>query len=190
MSSVVWRGLDSAGEVFVVSVSERRDADRFLSHMQAIVTETDLLLQSADDELPDPMTQRAILDQLSRIKNCLCLIAHRPGLMRQELLGSITLLGGTTRRSKHIARLGMGVRRFAWRRGIGRRLVEQSIAWANQSSVVERVALQVYASNTAAMRLYEDTGFEIDGRLIDEVQLEDRLEDLITMSIPTTMEVL
>lgn len=189
MSSVVWRGLDNAGEAFVVSVGDRRDADRFLAHMQAIVTETDLLLQSADDELPDPMTQRAILDQLSRIQNCLCLIAHRPGLMRQELLGSITLLGGTTRRSKHIAKLGMGVRRFAWRKGIGRRLVEESLSWATQSPVVERVALQVYASNTGAMKLYEDMGFEIDGRLVEEVQLENRLEDLITMSRTTTGEV-
>ena len=189
MASVVWRGLDSEGEEFVVRVSDRRDADRFLDHMRAIVSETDRLLQSSDDELPDPMTQRAILDQLARVENCLCLVAHRPGLIRQEILGNITLLGGTTRRSKHIAKLGMGVRRFAWRRGIGRRLVEESLTWATQSSLVERVALQVYASNSAAINLYEDMGFEVDGRLIDEVQLEDRLEDLITMSRSTTREV-
>ena len=188
MSSVVWRGRDSDDEEYVVSVGARRDADRFLLHMQAIVTETDLLLQSADDELPDPVTQRAILDQFTRIENCLCLIAHRPGLLRQELLGSITLLGGTTRTTKHIAKLGMGVRRHAWRRGIGRKLVEQSLEWAIQNRLVERVSLQVYASNTAAMSLYENMGFEVDGCLKDEVQLTDRLEDLVTMSRSTREE--
>lgn len=189
MSSVVWRGPDSAGEEFIVSVGHRRDAERFLTHMRAIVTETDLLLQSAEDELPDPMSQRAILEQLARIRNCLCLLAHRPGLVRQELLGSITLLGGTTRRSQHIAKLGMGIRRFAWRKGIGRRLVQESLAWAASNPTVERVTLQVYASNTAAMNLYESVGFEMDGRLVEEVQLEDRLEDLITMSRTTAREI-
>ena len=188
MSPVVWRGLDSRGEELVVSVGVRRDADRFLSHMQAIVNETDLLLQSAEDELPDPTTQRAILDQFGRLENCLCLIAHRPGLIRQELLGSITLLGGMTRRSRHIAKLGMGVRRYAWRRGIGRALVVQSLKWATQNELVERVTLQVYSSNTAAMSLYESMGFETDGNLRDEVQLEDRLEDLVTMSRSTHRE--
>ena len=190
MSSVVWRGQDNEGEEYVVSVGSRRDADRFLSHMEAIVSETDRLLQSPEDELPDPTTQRAILDQLDRLKNCLCLIAYRPRLVRQELLGSLTLLGGTTRRTRHIAKLGMGVRRTVWRRGIGRRLVTESLRWAQRNALVERVALQVYASNAAAMSLYEDMGFEVDGRLEREVQLEDHLEDLVTMSRPTSLEAL
>lgn len=189
MSGVVWRGPDSAGDEFAISVGSRRDADRFLQHMEAIVTETDLLLQSAEDELPDPVTQRAILDQLARLDNCLCLLAHRPGLVRREVLGSITLLGGTTRRSRHVAKLGMGVRRFAWRRGIGRRLVREGLRWAHENDVIERVTLQVYGSNTAAMRLYEDMGFEVDGRLKAEVQLDDRVEDLITMSRDTQGEI-
>ena len=188
MSNIVWRGQDSAGEEYVVSVGSRRDADRFLHHMEAIVSETDLLLQSADDELPDPTTQRAILDQLMRLENCLCLIAYRPRILRQELLGSITLFGGTTRRSKHVAKLGMGVRQFAWRKGIGRRLVQQSLTWATENAVVERVALQVYASNTAAINLYNQMGFEIDGCLRQEVQLNDILEDLVTMSRSTAQE--
>ena len=56
--------------------------------------------------------------------------------------------------------------------------------------MVERVALQVYASNTAARSLYEDMGFEVDGCLKREVQLEDHLEDLVTMSRSTSLEVL
>ena len=38
------------------------------------------------------------------------------------------------------------------------------------------------------MNLYEDMGFEVDGCLQREVQLEDHLEDLVTMSRPTCLE--
>jgi RimJ/RimL family protein N-acetyltransferase len=184
MSTLMWRGPDKQGEELIVRRAERRDAPRFLAHMSAIVGETDRLLQSSEDPLPELTTQRAIIEHFDRLGNCLFLVAHRPGRVvgRAEIIGSLTLLGGTTRRTRHVTRLGMGVRQAQWGRGIGRSLVEVALRWAGQAKDVERVALQVYASNEAAIKLYESTGFQRDGRLEREVRLDGGLEDLITMS--------
>jgi len=183
-----WGGLDGAGEELVVRVAERRDAPRFLDHMGAIVSETDQLLQCEADGLPDVMTQRALLAQFDRLDNCLCIIAHRrgdpPG--RAEILGSLTLLGGMTEPTRHVSKLGMGVRRSAWRCGIGRRLVQLALQWAECSEAVERITLQVYASNHGALTLYRETGFEEDGLLVGEVRLDRGLEDLVTMGRSTS----
>jgi RimJ/RimL family protein N-acetyltransferase len=180
----MWRGPDKRGEELIVRRAQRRDAPRFLAHMTAIVTETNQLLQSVEDPLPELSTQRAIIEHFNRLGNCLFLVAHRPGrgVGRAEIIGSLTLLGGSTRRTRHVSRLGMGVRKAQWGRGIGRSLVDAALQWARQAKDVERVALQVYASNEAALALYESTGFQVDGRLEGEVRLDDGLEDLITMS--------
>jgi RimJ/RimL family protein N-acetyltransferase len=180
----MWRGPDKGGEELIVRRAERRDAPRFLAHMAAIVTETDQLLQSVEDPLPELSTQRAIIEHFDRLGNCLFLVAHRPsrGMGRAKIIGSLTLLGGSTRRTRHVSRLGMGVRKAQWGRGIGRSLVDVALQWARQAKDVERLALQVYASNEAALALYESTGFQVDGRLEREVRLDDGLEDLITMS--------
>ena len=39
-----------------------------------------------------------------------------------------------------------------------------AIAWAQQSGIVTRIELYVYARNQAAIHLYEQFGFEIEGR--------------------------
>ena len=180
-----WRGLDTAGDPLVVRIAERRDAPRFIDHKRTIVSETDRLLQSEEDELPDIDTQRAILAHFSQRENSLCLVAHRPGVFpgRGRLLGSLTLLGGMNQRTEHVSRLGMGVVRTEWRRGIGRRMVELALHWARHNERVEPLTLQVYSSNGPARTLYDTVGFLEDGCLVREVRLEDRFEDLVTMSM-------
>ena len=54
----------------------------------------------------------------------------------------------------------MGVRREHRGRGIGRRLIERAIAAAWDQGL-ERIELEVLASNTPAISLYESVGFEV-----------------------------
>ena len=83
---------------------------------------------------------------------------------------------------RHVGRLGMGVR-AAWRgQGIGRRLMEATLDGARKVGI-ERVELEVYASNTPALRLYERMGFAREGRHARARLLDGVYDDVVTMAL-------
>lgn len=64
---------------------------------------------------------------------------------------------------KHRAGLGMGVLESHRGKGIGSRLVSETLSHAQRIGV-RRVDLEVRADNTAAIRLYTTAGFKLEGR--------------------------
>lgn len=61
----------------------------------------------------------------------------------------------------------------AWRdRGVGRALLLILIAWAEQHPALEKLCLQVFATNTRAIALYTSLGFREEGRQVRGVKME------------------
>ena len=63
---------------------------------------------------------------------------------------------------EHGGRLTVGVLLAHRRQGIGRRLIKTAIDAAREFGL-QRVELEVFASNRFAIQLYEEAGFEIEG---------------------------
>jgi ribosomal protein S18 acetylase RimI-like enzyme len=82
----------------------------------------------------------------------------------------------------HCGRLGMGVRKDYRRRGIGERLVRRTISRAREKGV-ERVELEVFASNVAAIRLYEKVGFVTEGLKKRARKIDAGYDDLVEMAL-------
>ena len=82
----------------------------------------------------------------------------------------------------HCGRLGMGVHKGFRRRGIGQRLVDQTIAKAKQQGI-ERIELEVFASNVPAISLYKKVGFEVEGVKKNARKLEGVYDDLVEMAL-------
>ncbi len=79
---------------------------------------------------------------------------------------------------RHVGRLGIAVL-ATWRgRGIGRRLLREAVDRAFASGLA-RVELEVFASNTAAIRLYESEGFRLEGRRRCARRLDGVEDDLL-----------
>lgn len=86
---------------------------------------------------------------------------------------------------RHLAELGMGVR-APWRgRGLGRRLAEAAIARARELGL-EKVQLDVYASNLGAIALYERLGFVREGNHARARLLDGAHDDVLTMGLYLT----
>lgn len=62
----------------------------------------------------------------------------------------------------HVADLGLMVAASHRRRGLGRALLEQAVAWARGAGVA-KLELHVFPWNGPALRLYERFGFEREG---------------------------
>ncbi len=82
---------------------------------------------------------------------------------------------------RHCGMLGMGLLP-EWRgRGHGRELLEECVAQAREFGM-ERLELEVYASNGTAIRLYEHLGFAHEGRRRRARKLEGHYDDILLMA--------
>jgi RimJ/RimL family protein N-acetyltransferase len=103
-------------------------------------------------------------------------------LQGERVVGWCDVIRKTSDGFRHAGDLGMGLLPELRGRGLGRRLLERTLAAARASGIA-RVELEVYASNAAAIALYERCGFRHEGlrrraRLLDGVA-----EDVVEMAL-------
>jgi ribosomal protein S18 acetylase RimI-like enzyme len=82
----------------------------------------------------------------------------------------------------HCGRLGMGVLQGHRGKGIGTRLMEDAILAAKEFGL-ERVELEVYASNVPAVNLYEKRGFVHEGVKKKARKLDGKYDDVLLMAL-------
>jgi len=83
---------------------------------------------------------------------------------------------------KHTGTLGMGVLKNYRRQGIGERLIVETIAKAKGQGL-DRIELEVFASNLPAIQLYEKLGFEVEGLKKNARKLDGVTDDLVVMAL-------
>ena len=83
--------------------------------------------------------------------------------------------------SRHVAHLGLMVAAGYRRRGIGRALLEQAVAWARDAGV-RKLELHVFPWNEPAIRLYEQFGFKREGFREAHYRRGAELVDVILMA--------
>lgn len=82
----------------------------------------------------------------------------------------------------HVAKLGMGLVPAHRGKGNGRMLLRAAIARAFMKGT-ERIELEVFASNTSAVKLYESSGFTCEGRKIKARRLDGAFDDIILYAL-------
>lgn len=98
-----------------------------------------------------------------------------------QIVGLAGLHVGTGK-LRHTGSIGMMVHDRFQGRGIGRRLLETLLDLADTYLGLVRVELEVMADNTRAIRLYERTGFEHEGRKRKAVWRHGEHQDLLLMA--------
>lgn len=90
----------------------------------------------------------------------------------ERIVGFSRCEGVHLKRLAHKVEFGVGVIQEFWGYGIGKRLLQESIAWAD-SNGVKKIALQVLETNEKAIKLYSSLGFEVEGVLRKDKLLSD-----------------
>jgi putative acetyltransferase len=81
-----------------------------------------------------------------------------------EVVGSLGLESSPTRwRMRHVGSIGMAVRDDWQGKGVGTALMEAALDLADNWLNLTRIELRVYVDNSAAVALYKNFGFEIEG---------------------------
>ena len=97
------------------------------------------------------------------------------------IAGYIWAERGRLNRVRHTAYIVVGVREAYRHRGIGTEFFRQIDEWARGQGVV-RLELTVECDNAPALRLYEKSGFTIEGKRIKSMKLDDTFVDEFYMA--------
>jgi ribosomal protein S18 acetylase RimI-like enzyme len=101
---------------------------------------------------------------------------------QDQVVGFCDILPNPAPGFTHVGRLGMGVL-LEWRRhGVGRRLLEGCLELAKNAGL-EKVELEVFTDNTAAIKLYKSFGFSREGVRVRGRKLDGRYQDLMLMAL-------
>ena len=107
------------------------------------------------------------------------IVAEEPG---GRLVGNCSVTREGFPKARHMAHLGIGMRKEYRGVGLGRELMLEAIAWARRAGV-RKLTLQVFASNTRAIRLYRVLGFKVDGINRAHYKIRGRYTDNIHMAL-------
>lgn len=103
------------------------------------------------------LTERGEQDRIRSMED-LTLVCDRYG----EIVGVLTIQRGMYKKNRHTANLGIAIKSTHRRKGIGTRLIQESINWC-RSQGIQKLNLEVFSSNTSAIAAYEKVGFMIEG---------------------------
>jgi putative acetyltransferase len=132
-------------------------------------------------QLPD-MAIASRVEYIQRIEPGTCrLVAVAPG--SSDIVGSVGLhLAGNSLRRAHVRSLGIGIAEEWQGKGLGRRMMQRALDWADNWAGILRVELTVHADNERAMALYRSFGFVEEGRHRAYGMKNGRYIDALTMA--------
>ena len=130
------------------------DAKDFYDCLKIIDSETDFMMFEPDERV---WNEEKIVKNLND-ENNLFLGAIEDG----EIVGFLSAQRGVFRRIKHTAYVVIGLQKDYCNRKIGTKLFQKLDEWAIQNEII-RLELTVECDNKVAIRLYEKSGFTIEG---------------------------
>lgn len=108
-----------------------------------------------------------IKEDSERVSN-LFLVAE----INDRIIGFSRCEGNQLKRSSHKVEFGVCVLKEYWGYGIGKRLLEECVLWADTNGI-KKMNLNVLETNDKAIKLYQIYGFEVEGTLKYDKLLSD-----------------
>ena len=142
------------------------------------IAQTPGLFCSTPTELTDENVVNTITDFLNNQTGAYFVAECEAGIVGHAFLETKNIQS-----LAHIAELNIAVHLGWQQKGIGRQLLIHLIEWAKNSGRIEKIELNVRASNIAAISLYKQVGFQEEGRLKNRVKIKDYYIDDIVMGL-------
>lgn len=103
-------------------------------------------------------------------------------LENNEVIGWCDVIPQQREGVRHVGAIGMGVLQGYRKKGIGKKLLVGCIKDAFCKGI-ERIELDVFASNAGAIKLYENLGFEKEGVKRKARYIDGEYDDILVMSL-------
>jgi RimJ/RimL family protein N-acetyltransferase len=162
------------GRKALIRRARPRDAEAVIAHVNAIGAEGIYLM--TERLRLTPKEERAVFRRADGVVE-LFLVAT----VDDEIVGSANFSRGRQSKNRHVADLGIALRKDVRGRGLGMAMMQVGIRWA-RSVGIRKLSLGVFATNRPARRLYRKLGFAQEGRLRGEVILRGKPVDELILA--------
>jgi RimJ/RimL family protein N-acetyltransferase len=167
------------GRAFTVRSARPREAGKVLDHAWRVRAEPEVSVEDQAEFRCDADQLRGILKTALEAENGFFLVA----VAGDDVVATLSVAGGRHAKVRHVGEIGVSVHAEWRRRGVARRLLEVALEHARAAPALRRLSLEVFARNTAAIRLYESMGFDHEGRRRGHVHVGGRDEDVLLMGL-------
>jgi RimJ/RimL family protein N-acetyltransferase len=162
---------------FIVRKVTQNDVPELVDYMRVILNDRMSSIADSDEMVIDENRQRGHLRRIESSTESTALIAVSGG----EIIGYLTMEPNQRRKVSHVGEIGMSVRSDWRRRGVGLALLQEAERFARLCGTIEKLALNVFSENIAAIRLYEKAGFFVEGKLRNQIKMDGKYQDLVLM---------
>lgn len=167
------------GETLEIREATTEDAASLLRFVDAVSGESENLTFGPGEFGITLAQEESYLAAQQKLSNSIYLL----GLINGEIVSTLSFAGGLRPRIKHGGEFGISVRKPHWNKGIGRAMLSSFLAWCRQTGEIRKVNLRVRVDNQAAIHLYEQAGFKIEGRRSREFQINGQFVDIFLMGL-------
>ncbi|GAB6988280.1 GNAT family N-acetyltransferase [Paenibacillus pini] len=173
---------DKHNQEFEIRSASPNDAQQILKYSQELfLSDSEPYLLTTTEEFNVTLEQECSwIESMEKKPGSIILMAEVQG----EVVGLLDFNNGHKRRMVHTGEFGMSVRYDHRGRGIGKVLLRSLIDWATENPLIEKVNLDVFATNDRAISLYQSMGFIQESFRKNHIKLGDgEYIDLIGMGL-------
>lgn len=161
----------------MIRQAEQKDAKQLAALILQVERESPYMLYEAEERKLTAEKQTQMIGTLEKQSNSVILLSE----MESKLTGYLFALGGQTLKNKHNAYIVIGILSEKRGQGIGTALFNHLERWALKIGL-HRLELTVLTDNIAGIKLYQKTGFEIEGVKRDSLFTQGKFADEYVMS--------
>jgi len=154
------------------------DAEPLADYVRDILADRMSSIADIDEMIVNHHRQRENIRRIQTTRNALAIIA----ITENQIIGYLNVEPGKRRKIAHVVDIGMSVSREFRRRGVGLALLDYAESWARNTGGITKLALNVFSGNIAGKKLYEKAGFNVEGVLRNQVNLDGEFQDLVLMA--------
>ena len=156
------------GRVCTLRQATVEDAEGMCAFFPVVAAESDFLARHVDECDMTVEQEREFIRERLKQTNSTIIVAEFDG----RIIACAGVDGQKFKKFAHHGELGMCVLREFWRLGIGRRIVDYLVGWAEDHGL-RKLTLRVFEHNAPAFALYRKAGFIEEGLLKGDVRRAD-----------------
>jgi L-amino acid N-acyltransferase YncA len=146
-----------------VSIREatKEDAKLMIDFYNVVGGETDFLSFGKNEFIKNLTDYEGFLEATREEGNSIILLAE----IDNKIVGIASINSSPKARFKHVGEFGIVIAQKYCGLGLGRKIMDYLIEWANSNGITKKISLVTSENNYRAMELYKKVGFEVEGVL-------------------------
>ncbi|MCB2298509.1 GNAT family N-acetyltransferase [Clostridium tagluense] len=167
------------GKEVTIREALKEDAKLMIAFYNLVGGETDFLSFGKNEFIKDLTDYESFLETTRKEDNSIILLAE----IDNKIMGIATINSSPKSRFKHVGEFGIVIAAQYCKLGLGRKIMDNLIIWANANGITKKISLVTSENNYRAMELYKKVGFQVEGTLKNDTYVNGVYGNTIVMGM-------